>query len=508
MSVSRLRGKSRVVLLLAIVSVLGAGIAIQRNGAVGEEPQKQVDPAALKHANALSEAFNKAAEIAMPSVVTVRSKAKAHPVAKGRGAQPRGENPFKGTPFEDFFNGKNFEDSSPDQMPRQGMGSGVIIDSSGVVLTNNHVVEGADEVIIHLADGREFKAEDIKTDERTDLALVRIRGAGSLPAATLGDSDKLKIGDWVMAIGNPFELEQTVSAGIISGVGRELGSVSRARFLQTDAAINPGNSGGPLVNLLGEVVGINTAIATDNGRFQGVGFAIPINLAKWVTGHLREKGTVQRAYLGIALEELNPELADKFGARKGEGVLVAQVFPNSPAAKAGFQPGDVITRFGGHRVKDRSDLQSTVERAALDTKHEVEVLRDGKTVTLEVTAKAMPKDFGAVERRGRPGKSNAEEPHAYEAEALGFDVTDLQAERAEELGYQGESGVLITKVDRDKIGFDKGLREGMLVLKVDKKAVKNVEEFKAALKDQSLKDGVLLLVRVPNGANRFVLLKE
>ncbi len=513
MSVSRLRGKSRILVPLALLAALGAGLAIERSGAIGEEPRKEVNPASLRHAQELSEAFNNAADIALPSVVTIRSKIKAHPVAKGRGTTPRGENPFKGTPFEDFFNDRNFEgrgfgDLSPDRMPRQGMGSGVIIDSSGVVLTNNHVVEGADEVIVHLADGREFKAEDIKTDDQTDLAVLRIRKAGTLPAATMGDSDKLKIGDWVMAIGNPFELEQTVSAGIISGLGREIGAAKRARFLQTDAAINPGNSGGPLINLRGEVVGINTAIATDNGRFQGVGFAIPVNVAKWVTGHLLEKGSVQRAYLGIGMDEMSPELASKFGAKRGEGVLVAQVFPNTPASKAGFQPGDVITKFGGQKVKDRNDLQSMVERTPLDTKQEVEVLRDGKAVTLEVMAKSMPKDFGVLDRPDRPSKSKSEDSASYAADELGLEVGDLASDRAAELGYQGEKGVLITQVDREKVGFDKGLREGMLIVKVDKKAVTNVEEFKAALKGQSLKEGILLLVRVPTGANRFVLLKE
>jgi serine protease Do len=508
MSVSRLPGKTRLVAAFALLGALAAGVAIERSGAIGDEPRKEINPAALRHAQELSEAFNNAADVAMPSVVTVYSKTKAHPVAKSRGARPPGENPFKGTPFEDFFNGRNFDGMTPDQMPRKGMGSGVIIDSSGIVLTNNHVVEGADEVTIHLADGREFKADDVKTDEQTDLAVVRIHGAGNLPAATLGDSDKLRIGDWVIAIGNPFELEQTVSAGIISGTGRELSSVRRARFLQTDAAINPGNSGGPLVNLRGEVIGINTAIATDNGRFQGVGFAIPVNTAKWVTGHLREKGSVQRAYLGIGLEELNSELADKFGAHLGDGVLVAQVFPGTPAAKAGFQPGDIITKFAGQRVKDRSELQSLVERSAVDTKQQVEVLRDGKTSTLEVTAKSLPKDFGLADRRGRPNKSNSNESAAYEAEEIGLEVSELQADRAEELGYAGESGVVVTQVDHDKVSFEKGIREGMLIVKVDKKPVKNVEEFKTALQGQSLKEGILLLVRVPSGANRFVLLKE
>ena len=219
------------------------------------------------------------------------------------------------------------------------MGTGVIVDKSGIVLTNNHVVNGADEVTVHLADGREFKAEEIKTDEQTDLAVLRIRGAGSLlEAATLGNSDDMQIGDWVLAVGNPFELEQTVSAGIISGKGRELGSVQRAKFLQTDAAINPGNSGGPLVNLEGEVIGINTAIASNTGGYQGIGFAIPSNKAKWVMNQLIKKGAVERAYLGVKIERRRASgVAEKLGVKPGEGVLVYEVMPKSPAAEAGFQ---------------------------------------------------------------------------------------------------------------------------------------------------------------------------
>ena len=335
MSISRFRGNSRVVALLALCAAVGLGAALQRGGAIGNEPRKEVNPTPLRHAQELSDAFHNAAEVAMPSVVTIRSKTKVHPVGrhvpKGENRPQRGDNPLKGTPFEDLFGGHGLEDLNPQQMPhREGMGSGVIIDRSGIVLTNNHVVEGADEVIIHLADGREFKGDDIKTDPQSDLAVVHIHGAGTLPAAVLGDSDRLKIGDWVMAIGNPFGFEQTVSAGIISGTGRELSeSASRTRFLQTDAAINPGNSGGPLINLEGEVIGINTAIASSNGSFNGLGFAIPVNTAKWITNQLTQQGSVQRAYLGVRLEPMSSELAVKLGAHHGEGVLVSQVYPLS-----------------------------------------------------------------------------------------------------------------------------------------------------------------------------------
>ncbi len=511
MSIGNLRGNARIFVLLVLIAGVGLVAAFQRSGAIGDEPRKEVNPTALRYAQELSEAFHNAADIAMPSVVTIRSKAKAHPVAKSRGGgpTPRGENPFKGTPFEDFFNGRSLDDLTPQQMPhREGMGSGVIIDASGIVLTNNHVVEGADEIIVHLADGREFKGEDIKTDEQTDLAVVRIRGAGTLPAATMGDSDKLRIGDWVMAIGNPFELEQTVSAGIISGMGRELGEARRAKFLQTDAAINPGNSGGPLINLHGEIVGINTAIATNTGSFNGIGFAIPINLAKWVTGQLIQKGSVQRAYLGVGIGDMSPELAKKLGAQRGAGVLVSQVFPDTPAAAAGFEAGDIITKFAGQKVKNARELVEFVERVPLDSKQEVEVLRDGKTVTLSVTAKSLPKEFGANKGLKSPQRAPSDGSSSYDAADLGIEVADISADRAEELGVKPSEGVVITKVDPDKPGYEHGLRSDMVVLKVAKKPVKNVKDFKTALQGESLKEGIVFYIHMPDGKNAFVLVKE
>lgn len=501
--------------LLAIVAVLGLFAAHWQSGAVGQEDEPAVSQKPIQKANELSKAFRNAAHVAMPSVVTVRSKTRAKAVKRmvpDKENPHRGENPFKGTPFEDFFN--NAPDGFGDfggrmgQMPRrEGMGSGVIIDKSGVILTNNHVVEGADEVIIHLADGREFKAEDIKTDEQTDLAVVRIKGAGSLPAAKMGDSDQLEIGDWVIAVGNPFELEQTVSAGIISGKGRELGNIRRAKFLQTDAAINPGNSGGPLLNLEGEVIGINTAIATNNGSFQGIGFAIPINLAKWVTDQLVKKGNVERAYLGVQIAEVDHQLAQKFGVKRGEGVLVGDVVANSPAAEAGFHEGDVITSFDGHKVHNPRELQEFVERVPVGSKQKVDVQRDGKAVTLTVVAKALPKDGDESKSTPEPKDNEPAETSSYQSNKLGLSVEEMKPSQAKELGYKDHTGVLISKVDPDGIAAENGLRPGMLISKVGKTAVSNAEQFEAALKNESLKDGILLLVRT-KGGNRFIVLQQ
>ncbi len=501
----------RLLAAVALVSAVGLGVVIQRSGAIGDEPRAtEVNPTTLRHAEMLSEAFHNAADIAMPSVVTIHSKMRAQPVVNNRGGNlPQGENPFKGTPFEDFFKGnKGFEFSPQTPMPRrEGTGSGVIIDSAGLVMTNNHVVEGADEVVVHLADGREFKAVDIKTDPHTDLAVIRISGAGSLPAAKIGDSDKLRIGDWVIAIGSPFELDQTVSSGIISGRGRELSSIRRAQFLQTDAAINPGNSGGPLVNLRGEIVGINTAIASNNGNFNGIGFAIPINLAKWVTSQLIKQGSVQRAYLGVGIADLNHDLAEKLGT-SDKGVLVTQVHPGTPAADAGFEAGDVITRFAGTAVDGPRELQELVERVPLDSKQDVEIVRHGKAMTLAVTPRVLPNEesFGEPSLRGVSPQRSVE-PENFAVDDMGIEVADVAPEQAKQLELN-DGGVVITKVDPSKPAYEAGLRSGMVILKVEQTDVKSVEDFQNAMKGQSVKDKVLLYVQARPGQNAFVVVKD
>jgi len=497
--------KARWALALAGLAAIGGGWHYYRDVIPGipEARAEQLDAGAMAHAEGLSKAFRSAAEIAIPTVVTIRSETKAKTVENPFGND--GENPFRGTPFEDFFRdnpGFRFDR----QVPRQsGLGSGVIIDSSGIILTNNHVVEGADEVTVELHDGRVFKGTDIKVDPDTDLAVVRIQGAGTLPAAKLGDSDALEIGDWVIAVGNPFGLEETVSAGIISGKGRLLGQVERANFLQTDAAINPGNSGGPLVNLRGEVVGINTAIASNNGGYQGIGFAVPMSLAKWVAEQLQETGSVARAYLGVGIQQVDATLAQQLGI-DANGVIVSEVYPDTPAAEAGLKDQDVIIEFAGKQVRDPRELQALVERAPLGSKQEIKVLRDGKEVTLAVTAQSLPKDFGRLARsagrRNRPDESTetAKSP-------LGMEVASMDRNVARELNFEGFEGVVITHVDPDGLAAEAGLQEGMLILKVGKTPVTTVEEFNDAVKAKSLSEGVMLQVRTERG-NRYIVLKQ
>jgi serine protease Do len=496
--------------VVAVIAAVGLASAVWHT-VVGQNSTAPSEPGGLAKAESLSRAFRAAAKRVIPTVVKITSTTKPRTVEEDRGDSLR-ENPFKGTPFEDFFDGEpfpgfRFRYRTP---PRRGLGSGVIIDRRGTILTNNHVVEGADEVVVELADGRQFqvKSQDIKTDEQTDLAVLRIDAKEPLPAATLGNSDSLEIGDWVLAVGNPFELEHTVSAGIISGKGRALRTGApagrRAEYLQTDAAINPGNSGGPLVNLNGEVVGINTAIASNTGGYQGIGFAIPINSAKWVADQLIKSGSVRRAYLGVAIQETNSVLGRKLGVDHLKGVLVAGLYRDTPAAEAGLQVGDVIQTFAGRPVSNPRELQETVERSPVGSKQTVEIIRDGKPRTLQVAVKALPDDFGAASAPSRGDRGG--DSSGFVSQELGLQVAALTEDAARQLGLQKSSGVLITAVAPQGIGYLAGLRRGMAILEVERKPVKSVAEFEAALKGRSLSDGVLLTLRTKEGI-QYVLLR-
>ena len=382
----------------------------------------------------------------------------------------------------------------------------MIIDKTGIILTNNHVVADADTVIVELADGREFKATDIKTDPRTDLAVVRIKAEKPLPTAALGDSDKLEIGDWVLAVGNPFRMTGTVSAGIISGKGRSLALGGRTKFIQTDAAINPGNSGGPLVDLDGRVVGINTAIASRTGAYQGVGFAIPINLAKWVTGQLVESGDVKRAYLGVQIGIIDSQIAAQFGVKRGQGVLVTEIFDDSPAEKAGFQIGDVILAFAGRPVADPRELQEIVERSPAGSSQKVDVIRNRKPMSLKVVVRSLPSDYD-IASTSPNGSRKDRSPKSTKSEMLGLEVGELTDALAKRLDFEGLSGVVITGVDPTGVAAAAGLRPGSLILRVGQKPVKSTAEFEAALKGEDTEKGVLLLIRTGAG-NRFVVLQQ
>ncbi|MFM7206768.1 MAG: Do family serine endopeptidase [Planctomycetaceae bacterium] len=499
-------GRRPAACVFCAVALAAAAVVVALTPAVGRAETAGDD---LVHANALSKAFRRAAEVATPAVVVVRSVAKPQKVS-GRGPRGRGDNPFKGTPFEGMFPEglpEGFEFNLPEggQTPgRSGSGSGVIVDASGVVITNNHVVEGADEVTVELSDGREFKAASVKTDPESDLAVIQLTDAKGLPTTRLGDSDRLEIGDWVIAIGNPFDLETTVSAGIISGKGRELGGVRRVHFLQTDAAINPGNSGGPLINLEGEVVGINTAIATNSGGYQGIGFAIPANLARWVTDQLIAKGSVERAYIGVKMGPLDTRMAAKLGVKDARsGVLVNEVVAGSPAAVAGVQELDVITAFDDKPVKGTRSLQEIVERSAIGKPHTLTVFRDGEQVTLTLTVKPLPNDL--AKDKGAPTPEAEEDGETFYAAEFGLEVRDKSSLTKD--AYEGVEGVVVDRVDTDGVAAAAGLGPGVLIRKVGRRPVSTIAEFEAALAEEAADGTVILGVRTPRG-NAVVLLQK
>ena len=333
-----------------------------------------IDPAG--QAKALSRAFRNAAKVASPSVVTVISSMTVdrNDLKRIPGLLPEG--------FE-LPEGIQLSES-------RSVGSGIIIDEEGTILTNSHVVVDADEIIVRFSDGREVKPTEIKSDSKSDLAILRIPVQSELQAARLGDSDQLAIGDWVIAIGSPFELDTTVSAGIISGKGRGISQIKRGRLLQTDAAINPGNSGGPLVNIDGEVVGINTAIASNTGGYQGIGFAIPVNRAKWIVQQLKQDGVVKRAFLGIKIQEVTPSVAQRLKVRVRAGVLVDGVTSSSPAETAGVKKDDVIVEFAGRPVQVPRELQDIVEQQPVGSTRPVVLMRNGEKLTVEVVLQPLP----------------------------------------------------------------------------------------------------------------------
>jgi serine protease Do len=444
----------------------------------------------------------------LPAVVSLEAKARVTAVkGKGKATRPPIDDSRVPEEFRRFF-----EDFGriPDmgEVPQVGFGSGFFIDPSGVILTNYHVVAGADSVLVTMTDGRKFTARNIKGDQRTDLAVVMLDVKGtSFPWLEMGDSDAAEIGDRVLAVGAPFGLTGTVTHGIVSAKGRSgLNMNFYEDFVQTDAAINPGNSGGPLVTLDGKVIGINAAIKSRSGGFQGVGLAVASNLAKNVANSLRNDGVVRRGYLGVSISNLDPEVAARLGAPKDGGVVIGDVQENTPAAKAGLQAGDIVTRIAGKQVKDGRTLQGIVANLPLGKEAPVEVLRDGKTVTVPVTIEEQPREFGTVS--AAPVRRAPIEADAVVLDKLGLEVADLSADLAENFGYRGSvKGAVITKVQPGSAASEAGLRRGMLITRVDNAKVATATELQQGVDNANLTRGVLLQVRSPQGGINFVLLK-
>lgn len=443
---------------------------------------------ALDKVREIGKAFAEVAKGASPAVVYIQ-------VEKTVTSSPEWGAPF---PFGDDFLRRFFGVPPGYQIPQQkrrvvGQGSGFIVSSDGYILTNNHVVGDADRVVVKLLDGREFKAKTIGTDPHTDIAVIKI-DATDLPVLPLGDSDKLEVGEWVLAIGNPFGLSHTLTAGIVSAKGRtSLGITDFEDFIQTDAAINPGNSGGPLINLAGQAIGINTAIFSQSGGYMGIGFAIPINLAKNIRDQLIAHGTVTRGYLGIVIQDLTPELAKTFGLKEAKGVLIAEVANGSPAEQAGLKQGDVIVELNGKPVESVGPFRNQVALIPPGTLVNLTLMRNGEHISVSVK-------IGKSPHKGRVAMSSSDI-----LQKLGFTVEDLTKDLAEQFGYQGETGVIVTQVLPGSVAQAAGIRPGTLIKEVNRRRVHNVQEFNKALALAAEKETVLMLIKNGQGS-RYVAL--
>ena len=387
-------------------------------------------------------------------------------------------------PFGDFFG--PFSDENPNRSPeQQGLGSGFVISSDGYILTNNHVIDDANQIKIKLADGKEYDAKVVGRDPKTDLALLKAEGVSGLQPLQLGDSDSLKVGNWVVAIGSPFGLDQTVTAGIVSAKGRVIGSGPYDNFIQTDASINPGNSGGPLLNTEGEVIGINTAIFSQSGGNVGIGFAIPVNMAKEIVPQLKDKGHVTRGWLGVGIQKVTPELSKSFGLKDEKGALVSQVAKGGPADKGGIETGDVIVEFNGKKVSDSNDLPRMVASIPVGKTVPVKLLRGGNVVDREVK-------IGEMEQKEEVADSSTHKP-------LGMTVQNITPEIAKGLGLKSETGILVASVVPGSPAAKADIRSGDVIQQVNKKPVKDVEDFKQKI--ESAKDQETILLLIQRGEN-------
>jgi len=496
------------ILVVALAIVAGGGILVpvlmdrlappaERPQAFALETPTEPPPPVPPDVEAFSKAMRAAAARVGPAVVAIGTSQSVD-----ASATPFG---FNDDFLRRFFGVEPQQQEQPKrrrQFRQQGLGSGVIVSADGYVLTSNHVVAGAEEITVRLADDREFDAKVIGNDPPSDIALIKIEAAG-LPVAALGDSDKAEVGDWVLAVGAPLGLQKTVTAGIISATGRaNVGIADYEDFIQTDAAINPGNSGGPLVNLRGEVIGINTAIASRSGGYMGIGFAVPSNMARDVMNRLREKGEVVRGWLGVSIQNLSKELAASMGLASAEGALVNEVFADGPAGKAGVRAGDVIVQYNGKPVKDVTELRTVVAWTEPGKKVDMVVLRGGKreTLTVQIERRGDQPQLARGQRGGGPGAP-------AEIKDLGIQVADLTPETAQRYGYEEGQGVLITDVDPAGLAAKAGLEPGMLILQVRGKPVRSVAQFKEALQGADSARGIPMLVRAGD-RQLFVLLRK
>ncbi|UCG09048.1 MAG: DegQ family serine endoprotease [Desulfobacterales bacterium] len=410
--------------------------------------------------------FTHLVETVGPAVVNVRAVKTIKgggPVFRHFQRDPRGPQ----DPFKDFFE-RFFGDEMQKEFKQPSLGSGFIIDKEGFVVTNNHVIENADQIKVKLNDESEFDAQVIGRDPSTDIALLKLKTDHDLPVAKLGDSGALKVGQWVVAIGSPFGLERTVTAGIVSAKGRVIGSGPYDDFIQTDASINPGNSGGPLINMQGEVVGINTAIIASG---QGIGFAIPINLAKGIIAQLKSEGEVSRGWLGVAIQDLSQEMAEYYGIDRKKGVFVADVFKGDPADEAGIKPKDIILEVNGKPIETSRQLTGLIAEFNVGETAAVKVLRDGKEKTFTVKLGKRDDDKLALRK-----------PEPEQGEELGIRVSDITSELAQRFNISETTGVIVMGVDADSKGAEADVRIGDIIKEINHQTIESVEDYRSALR--------------------------
>lgn len=451
------------------------------------------DEASVAALRQMGKAFAAIAEKASPAVVGIKAEKVETQLYYNLPNFPDWffESPFGGDPFERFF-GRPRSQQRPRQreLRQTAQGSGFIISSDGYILTNNHLVGEAEDVRIQLADDKELKAKVVGTDPDSDVALVKI-DQDNLPFLQLGDSDALEVGEWVVAIGNPFGYSHTVTAGIVSAKGRSnIGLATYESFIQTDAAINPGNSGGPLLNLDGKVIGINTAIVTRSGGNVGIGLAIPVNMAKNVYKQLINTGTVVRGFLGIYMEDLSPDLAKAFGVKEGTtGVAVSKVEEDSPAEKAGLKHNDIIVEFDGRAVEKANKLMNYVATLKPGTKVKIVVLRDGERKTLTAELGERPKE-----------EKTASLEESDILDKLGFSVVDMTDQLARRFGHEGLEGVIVARVEPYSVADRQGLEAGALIMEVNREPVRDTKQFNEQINKAA--EGGSILLRVKQG--RFI----
>lgn len=477
-------------IFLVVIFVVSIAGVLHFSFAASKPVGKTVQAIPPRGYTATPSSFADLAERVKPAVVNISTTK----VVKPGGRQH--SSPFGDEFFDKFFGGDEFfrrffGDIPQREFKQRSLGSGFLITKDGYIFTNNHVIEKADKIKVKLSSGKEYDAKVIGRDAKTDIALIKIRSSGNLPVVEFGDSDRLRVGEWVIAIGNPFGLEQTVTAGIVSAKGRVIGSGPYDNFIQTDASINPGNSGGPLFSMDGKVIGINTAIVAHG---QGIGFAIPINMAREILQDLKSKGKVTRGWLGISVQDITEDIAENLKIKEREGALVGDVVKGDPADKAGIRTGDVITEIDGKRIKDTHELLRIVAAIPVGKKVDIKAVRDGKTLAFRIV---IAERNDGKELAGRTKKSG---------DHYGINAQELTPQMAEFLGLTEKAGVVVTAVKDGSPADEAGIKVHDLILQVNKVRISTMKDYLREISKKA--DSALLLIKRGRSTYWIVLRKD